>query len=425
MSMSPPVLSLPNPLPVIELSELLAQLRQETLAGKRVWYEGCTLDGRKATAITFSSPLNGEDYANDDDNTGYYLSLNHTRLFFARENSPAGWGISDMETTGVLGDLSDVDKLLEAIWERADKEEARGHGEMVTYDQPVVDVRVKREVVTGVLVRAVERATSDPVYAFVEEIQVFGSYSRGALDCGDLDVIVIVNRHLEEDRESRLERFWAGRQDPTRKAARKLFGNKVRVDLMIAGNRDYVGLPEDFNPVVVWSRKEFPDVRERLSTITENPAEGRFARNHFVSVKRTYGSRDEMEEVMTLVESGKLKLKVVPFPSVVWWSEHDHPPTYDRVGKEALKLIPAGCWWLNQYTGSKDIHYDRLELSVEGIEELIVLMGKVSLYQMQCHLLRHPDGAVCLIPYLERGLRWKCTCFREQRLGKQLTYRLG
>ena len=88
-------------------------------------------------------------------------------------------------------------------------------GEWLTYDLTPAPDRLPREQITTMLLRVVKRAEADPL---IRAVHVFGSYARGAMTCGDLDLLVETNKTLPRRPLSE----WMRKRDPTEAAVRKL-----------------------------------------------------------------------------------------------------------------------------------------------------------------------------------------------------------
>ncbi|MFF5491380.1 nucleotidyltransferase family protein [Streptomyces virginiae] len=112
----------------------------------------------------------------------------------------------------------------------------------------------------------------------VDEVYVFGSYARGALDPGDLDVAVV----YRSDREFAAElvsAMMSGR-DPMAGMKRALKGNKRGFQCQFNQNSD---LPAGAEPVLLWKCGDtLADAQARLAAIEPDPDAGRAPRDEMI-----------------------------------------------------------------------------------------------------------------------------------------------
>jgi predicted nucleotidyltransferase len=136
---------------------------------------------------------------------------------------------------------------------------------------------MKRVEATRRLLTVVERAAAGgELCELVTEIFVFGSYARGALKPGDLDVSVTY-AITEEESRNWVAALFAGR-DRTLELRHALRGNWRSVEMQF-NNVDELRLA-GFEPVLVWCRGEPIEVaQERLAAIPEDAAAGAAARD--------------------------------------------------------------------------------------------------------------------------------------------------
>lgn len=135
---------------------------------------------------------------------------------------------------------------------------------------------MKRERATELLEELLRRATGEdwPV-ELVEEVYVFGSYSRGAVEPGDLDVAVDLTR--SDDRWARhfVQSMSYGR-DPYSGLRQALRGRSRGVEILF--DRDYGH--DDVPMTLLWKRGEPLELAlERVRAIPVEPAAGRAPRD--------------------------------------------------------------------------------------------------------------------------------------------------
>ncbi|WP_414169071.1 nucleotidyltransferase domain-containing protein [Streptoverticillium reticulum] len=111
----------------------------------------------------------------------------------------------------------------------------------------------------------------------VDEVHVFGSYARGALEPGDLDVVV-VHRRDTEFTEDVVTALMYGR-DPMADMKRALKGNRRGIQFQFNQN----DLPPGSEPKLLWKRGDTPAAaRDRLHAIKADPNAGRAPRDAMI-----------------------------------------------------------------------------------------------------------------------------------------------
>ncbi|WP_030794141.1 nucleotidyltransferase domain-containing protein [Streptomyces sp. NRRL S-920] len=113
----------------------------------------------------------------------------------------------------------------------------------------------------------------------VDEILVFGSYVRGALNPSDVDVVV---EHRRDDRlVSEFVHALSYGRDPSASMKRALKGNSRGLQIHF-GERNTLE-EEGFELTLLWTRGEPVDAaRTRLAAITPDPAAGRAPRDYMI-----------------------------------------------------------------------------------------------------------------------------------------------
>jgi hypothetical protein len=112
--------------------------------------------------------------------------------------------------------------------------------------------------------------------SLVTEIRVFGSYMRGALEPGDIDVAYEFNsagdvrwdKHFQDT-------FFAG-QDMMAAVRKSLRGSSRSISLTLLNGQDY-----DDIPMLLWRRGESLETAfERLESVKPDPSAGQAPRHH-------------------------------------------------------------------------------------------------------------------------------------------------
>ncbi|MFD6912387.1 nucleotidyltransferase domain-containing protein [Streptomyces virginiae] len=138
---------------------------------------------------------------------------------------------------------------------------------------------MKRERASGLLRDMLDRLDAgERPLDLVDEVYVFGSYARGALDPGDLDVAV-VHRTDREFAAELVGAMMSGR-DPMAGMKRALRGNKRGFQFQFNQNS---GLPAGAEPVLLWKRGDtLADAQARLAAIEPDPDAGRAPRDEMI-----------------------------------------------------------------------------------------------------------------------------------------------
>ncbi len=207
----------------------------------------------------------------------------------------------------------------------------------------------------------------------VVALHVFGSYSRGAPEPGDLDLILTVDNVDYQ----RYTGDHLGRRGPTLRGEirRRVLAHVQPVDLHIryAGSADWT--PEEWDPKLVWS-PEFSEWELNLARIPVDPSAGHFERDHVIDVKKSAESLSSMELAMVPIRAGQIAVRRIPIDPA-------HPPplppgTYLhgrwqpindiierwRPSKKVLEAWPFALYWL-----AEESRRDRLGLARHDNDE--------------------------------------------------------
>lgn len=139
---------------------------------------------------------------------------------------------------------------------------------------------MKREQATTVLREILERLEQGTwPLNLVEEIYLFGSYIRGALEVGDVDVVV---QHTTDERwrQESLDALFSGR-DSYVVMRQALRGRRRGISFQFQDRSALEG--EGIELLLLWRRGEPIDLaRQRLATIPPDPTAGRAPRDHIL-----------------------------------------------------------------------------------------------------------------------------------------------
>ncbi len=262
--------------------------------------------------------------------------------------------------------------------------------------------------------------------ARIKGLYVFGSYARGALEPGDLDLVVahdpIPDTYFKQlqDRHrcNQVQAILLGWRSVQTTIRRLLVRPGERVQLVccqrlldLAGPGKSISL-RDIQ--LIW----FPgDSRwkERIAAILPNPRAGRAPRNHLLDLRRTSDSRDVMEQVVAMVQRRILALKRIAL-------EHINPseprmPKSVRLARRTAQIYPYALWWLRRHRQIPDSHQQCEIVSKSGTHR--VHLGRIGLAWMLQSFCEQPRlKRQCLIPHIrksqpnelfvfQRGSRWR------------------
>lgn len=281
---------------------------------------------------------------------------------------------------------------------------------------------MKREQFTEKLARMVLAIWSGAPPARVRELYVFGSYARGALEPGDVDVIVIhdnpeqaywdnLEREIKESSYSGVDAILqVGRrfESAMRRALRKP-GEKIDI-ILTRKLEDRIGPSSTIRPedlVLVWSESK-PDYLSNLAVIIPDPSAGRAPRDHFIDLKRLYDRLHTMESTLEMLHKEELRLAEIPIEEgsrqlnsyhsacLTWWTG------LMIVGKKSIRLLPEALWWLELEGQEAEVPEGPEIWSKSGTHR--VHLGRPSLARMLDRFRHSPDvRRQCLIPHIKAG----------------------
>ncbi len=263
---------------------------------------------------------------------------------------------------------------------------------------------------------------------------VFGSYARGALNPGDLDVLVV--------HENPGENYWRSLRAELRNSGKDFglsasgiaFKTRMLGGLQRRGEHVHVTLTQSINYVLerddpirkdlvlLWTPED-QDFQSKLAAIKADSAAGRAKRDHFVNLRRLNASLDDMEKVVQWINRGVLILTRVPFEAIDIQLAYTYCSEFRwncrlSLGRESIKILPYAMWWLRQHRQWPGRKEGRIELWSKSWTHRVDV-GKPSLSKMMWIFEESPKiRRQCLIPHLrtrepndllvfERGPQWK------------------
>jgi predicted nucleotidyltransferase len=235
---------------------------------------------------------------------------------------------------------------------------------------------------------------------------VFGSYSRGALNPNDLDVILLYESPPPEARFNL--RAYETLEISIRRALVKP-GEKIE---LIATTGLSVWAQDDgeiiktSDLVLLWS-KEDHDWERKLAAIKPDPLAGRTPRNEIFPIKRLNTTREQMDYVLDDICQSRLILTRIAEADIECKLNEYHVERLAHLTKYVAKCLakhlPFAFWWLEQH-GHRSYKGRRgCEFWSEDHTQRIYL-GRPRLGEMRACFADEPAIVrQCLIPYFKRG----------------------
>jgi hypothetical protein len=153
----------------------------------------------------------------------------------------------------------------------------------VAFKQPCRESVMKRVQATEKLCRIIHTVETAPMPIAVKELYVFGSYARGAMNCGDLDIVLVTVEPTEEDRARCPSRGFMNLPDFDRKFRKRLRTSRSeRIDILRTWGPswDKVGKIERKDCVLIWNGDAA--WKERIAAIEPDPTAGRAPRREYI-----------------------------------------------------------------------------------------------------------------------------------------------
>jgi predicted nucleotidyltransferase len=169
---------------------------------------------------------------------------------------------------------------------------------------------MKREICTRKLKRILSILCTEKFTAPPRALFVFGSYSRGAEEPGDLDLLLVYDLPTDwESQPKTNEQFQQWRSELTKRFRRA--DTDIIYDERGFRLRGIVDDHDDIIPsdglILLWSRED-QDWEPKLAAIQVNPLAGRAPRDHFFDIKRLNSNLATMEEMSKYLKEKKYAL---------------------------------------------------------------------------------------------------------------------
>lgn len=226
-----------------------------------------------------------------------------------------------------------------------------------------------RDHATRILARILATIDGGGVPARVDGVWVFGSYARGALEPGDIDLIVVHEQMSEalrntltaeaEIRHPGSFRNWYYPDVRYRSMIIKpLRKPGEEVDLLLGGTIEQVlsryRVAKHGVLVQLWTPKH-RNWQRALASIAPDPHATRAPRTEFIRCKRARCSWEDMQRLTTWIGAGALTARRVEPPEgpvrlrgeYRRWSAHW--TACEAMGRKSLECLPLGMWWMQSH----------------------------------------------------------------------------
>lgn len=294
---------------------------------------------------------------------------------------------------------------------------------------------MKRDRATRILERVIGTIEAGATPAPVRELYVFGSYSRGALEPNDLDIVAIhdpppesLMKDLEEKWKAhrRYEFDFRGSPDARFEAAMRRALRKPGESMDIFIGKSLQAVLERWRDLrakhmtLVWSQ-ENRDWQTRLAAIKPDPSARSAPRDQFISPKRVQCAAEDVEEITAMLHAGRLQLERLAAEEVelrlrpYYQGWLDHFIRVRLVGRRAMEVLPYALWWL-QDKGAVDVAPWHNQLRAQrGRSIFLVRVGRLHLREIVWWFEREPKlQEQCQIP-----------CFKRSGVNELLVFRRG
>lgn len=288
--------------------------------------------------------------------------------------------------------------------------------------------KVERQKATRRIERIVEAIEREAFPAKVKEFYVFGSYARGALHPGDLDLIVVhaaapelleqfkaemVNKHGENIMHWPRGGWPERKLDPLMRTVMRKPGEKM--DILLGTSMERINEMGDSiaktHRVLIWSETD-RDWRAKINSIQPDPRAGRHERAHFADLRLFRGDVRTMLNVTEAISQRFLRLTRLDADATApklnplyqhwydWWVE------CKVMGQQSMKLLKHGIWWMQQQHGQREQRPFPPRATGGMVSEdgkYAVYFGQPPLYATYevCYGNRKRER-VCLIPHFKK-----------------------
>jgi hypothetical protein len=273
--------------------------------------------------------------------------------------------------------------------------------------------------------RIIERMVSDlqtkeaPVPC--RELYVFGSFSRGATRCGDLDVVLVHDEvpslkpyeHEYDDDfgEKSLARFKLAMMDVIRRPS-------DRIDVVLGTSLQEALRDTKIKPLrckLVWRwHDDGEQWRDRLAAIAANPHTGSY-RKKLLDRTRFICPLRQLAELQAHLRAGTLTVKRIPIESIdpvlhpIWEHWYGIEMEDVRRGRQSRELLRYVFWWMQQHAPlPKSKRHDDLRVTVRNHSmwsddyRFNVTFGRPRISAALWLVGKPKDVKVCLIPHLKK-----------------------
>ncbi|MBC7856978.1 MAG: nucleotidyltransferase domain-containing protein [Pirellulaceae bacterium] len=296
---------------------------------------------------------------------------------------------------------------------------------------------MKREQFTAKLVRILKTLDSASFPARVREVYVFGSYSRGALEPGDLDLLVVHDRASPEYEAAAIKHFTDRGSSDIEAICRSVskFRTEMsrtfrkpgeRVQVLLTMELRYVVGKEsrikETDLVLLWSQND-RNWEEKLGAIRADASAGRAPRDHIIPLSRLHDRVKTMEEVVGMIADDRLLFGRISADNIPDRLNKYHSKLLQRwtihkvMGVKSTEILRYAMWWLEQHRQLWGLRNRTEILSQKRTHRLEI--GKPSLGWMLGVFKSDPRIVrQCLIPHFrskgpnelltfERGPNWQ------------------
>lgn len=273
---------------------------------------------------------------------------------------------------------------------------------------------MKRDALTRKLERIVKTIESKQTPTPVRRLYVYGSYRRGAIDCGDLDLVVVADMPTDDwiaantDFKTWDYRVWSLFVRATWRALKKR-GEKIELHVCRCDEhaQDFFKRIPVEDALLIWSEDD-RDWRNKVASIEPNPAAGRHERPYPIDLKRTGTPRETMEDVLYLIDRQRLKMTrlnmaaIEPKLTVEMSEQLAMWRRVGWVGRDTLEVLPYAFDWLT-HEGQEAPTYHTYKTEITSVSGThLVHVGRINFGYALGWLFHEEARKLCLIPHLRK-----------------------